>query len=131
MRILIVDDDFVSRRMLYKIVSGYGECHLAGNGAEAVDLFQAAFEDSRPYDAVFLDMLMPEMNGMETLKNIRKFEQENGIKGLDGTKIIMITVVENSKDIMASFNEGCEGYIIKPFDKEKIIGKLKEMFGEI
>jgi len=70
---------------------------------------------------------MPNMDGREALKLIRQIENEHGIGGHDGVKVIMTTALGDSKNVMESFREGCEAYIVKPVEKDKLfeeIGKL-------
>jgi two-component system chemotaxis response regulator CheY len=125
MRILIADDDFVSRKISLKLLSEYGECDIAVNGKEALEVFKLAFENNEGYDLVCLDIMMPEMTGQEVLKEIRSFEQDKGIDSYKGTKIIMITALDDPDNIKTAFREQCEAYIIKPVDKEKLFQKLK------
>jgi len=70
---------------------------------------------------------MPKMDGQETLKQIRQYEKEKEICGLDGVKILMTTAIDDSDSIKTAFREQCEGYLVKPIDKQKLIQKLKEL----
>lgn len=125
MRILIVEDDFVSRRLLQKMLSQLGICDTAVNGTEAVKAFQMAHDEGSPYDLVCLDIMMPEMDGLEVLKRIRLYEKGIGIEGLSGVKIIMITALDDFNNIKTSFREQCEAYVIKPIEREKLLHVLK------
>jgi len=127
MKILITEDEFTSRRLLQKLLSAYGECDVASNGREAVEALQIALNEGQPYDLVCLDIMMPEMDGHEALKRIREVEAEKGIVGLDGVKVIMTTALGDSKNIFSAFRAGCEGYIIKPLDKKKLVNELKKL----
>lgn len=127
MKTLIVDDALNSRRILRKIVNFFGENQVATNGEEAVKLFQYALKINEPFDVIFLDIMMPKMNGQEALEQIRAFEQENDILLGDGVKVVMITGLNDSKNIFASFKSGCEKYLIKPINKQKVLEILEEM----
>ena len=73
---------------------------------------------------------MPEMDGIEALKKIRAWEQDNNIHfGPAGTavRVIMLTAVESIDSVMSSFYEGCEEYIVKPVDKDKIRAALQKL----
>jgi two-component system chemotaxis response regulator CheY len=127
MRILIVEDDFGSRRILQRILSTYGECDVAINGVEAVEAYMAAFTEDAPYDLICLDIMMPEMDGREALIKIREYEEDNGIVGLQKTKIIMTTALDDPKSIVGSFKDQCEAYLVKPITSDDLIKKLKSL----
>ena len=126
MKTLVVEDDFVSRKLLQRILSPYSDCDIAINGKEAIDALCLALDENEPYDVIFMDIMMPEMDGKEALKKIRQIEEEKGMSGLDGVKIIMSTALSGSENILGSFKEGCDGYLVKPFDKEKVLEQLKK-----
>ena len=127
MRCLIVEDDFVGRKLMQKYLSDYGECDVAVDGKEAVEAFRQAIEDKSPYDLVCLDIMMPNMNGHEVLSTIREIEIWNGISGLDGVKVIMTTALGDSENVMGSFREGCEAYIIKPIRKDALLAQIEKL----
>ena len=127
MNALIVDDDFLCRKLLQSILSPYGESHIAVDGEEAVSAFEMALDEGNPYDLICLDIMMPNLDGQETLKRIRKIEEERGIGGLDGVKIIMVTALKDGKNILGAFKAGCETYIIKPISKEKVLLELDKL----
>jgi len=126
MKILIVDDDFTSRKLLLKILSEYGACDVAANGKEAVDAFNAALNEWEAYDLVCLDIMMPEMDGHEVLKEIRSIEKSKNIHGLDGAKVIMTTALDDSDNVKSAFREQCEAYLVKPIEKDKLVATLNE-----
>jgi two-component system chemotaxis response regulator CheY len=126
MKILIVDDDFTSRKLLLKILSDYGACDVAANGKEAIDAFNAALNEWEAYDLVCLDIMMPEMDGHEVLKEIRSIEKSKNIHGLDGAKVIMTTALDDSDNVKSAFREQCEAYLVKPIEKDKLVATLNE-----
>lgn len=127
MRILIVEDDLFERILLRKLLSHRGDCDMAVNGKEAVEAFRMAWGEDKPYDLICLDILMPEMDGFEALKLIRGYEEEKGIFGQKRVKVIMITGRDDSKSVLTSFREGCEGYVVKPVEKESLEKQIKEL----
>ena len=127
MKSLIVEDDFAARKLMQIYLSEFGECFIAVNGKEAVEAFTTALDQKEPYDLVCLDIMMPEMDGMEALKIIRGIEAENGILGLSGAKVIMTTAKERSKDIFGAFNTGCEAYLIKPVRRPGLVEEIKKL----
>lgn len=130
MRSLVVDDDFFSRRILQTMLAEYGEAHVAVDGKEALFAFKQALAEENPYDVVCLDIMMPEMDGHEVLKEIRSIEENKNIFGNDSTKVIMTTALDDSDNIKSAFREQCESYLIKPISKSKLI-KILTDFGLI
>ena len=127
MRILIAEDDLASRIFMKKFLSKYGDCDVAVNGLEALDAFLAALKEERPYHLICLDVMMPKLDGLKALKAIRDIEQQKGIDGLERTKIIMTTALNDKITITNAYDAGCEAYAWKPIEIDKFIivmGKL-------
>ncbi|MCP3891146.1 MAG: response regulator [Desulfobulbaceae bacterium] len=128
MKTLIVEDDFLARSLLSTLLSEYGVCHVALNGKEALDAISNALDYNDPYDLICLDIMMPVMDGQEALVELRKLEEERGIRGSDATKAIMVTAVDDSKNIMKAFRQGqCEAYLTKPLDRNKLLGHIRDL----
>ncbi|MFP4563130.1 MAG: response regulator [Spirochaetia bacterium] len=127
MRILIVEDEFGSRKLLQKFLSPYGECDLAVDGQEAVDAFKLALKEEDPYELVCLDIMLPKKDGQTVLKEIRQIEAKQGKEGLDGVKIIMTTALNDPKNIMEAFKSQCEAYIPKPISKQKLLEEMRNL----
>jgi len=126
MKTLIVEDDFTSRTLLQELLNSYGEVHIAVNGKEAVEAARAAVYSGRPYDLVCLDIMMPEMDGYQALKQIRAIEEERGVLSSQGAKIFMTTALDQVKNVIEAFRGLCDAYLFKPIDKAKLIEQLKE-----
>ncbi len=124
MKTLIVEDDFTSRLIMQKIISPFGETHLAADGEEAMEAFRMARKEKKPYDLICLDIMMPKMNGHEVLAEIRKIEEEEGIDEIDRVKIVMTTAMDNPEDAINAINAQCDAYLTKPIDKEKMLVQL-------
>ena len=127
MKTLIVEDDFVSRRLLQAILSPYGRCEVATNGKEAVQAFELAWQEKDPYNLICLDIMMPEMDGLQVLAEVRRIEDEKGIDGLSGVKIVMTTALDDPRSIMKAFKQQCEDYLIKPIDRPKLLEKVRNL----
>lgn len=127
MKTLIVEDDFVSRRLLQSMLLPYGKVDIAVNGVEAFEAFKLAVDEQSQYDLICIDILMPEMNGQELLKKIRDYEEMTGICGRDGVKIIMTTAIGDFGNIKSAFVEQCDAYMVKPIERNKLVDKLKEL----
>lgn len=127
MKALVVEDDFTNRLLLQACLAPYGECHIAVNGKEAVEAFRAAGSDGSGYDLICMDILMPEMNGDEALRAIRGIEEATGVLPRDSAKIIMTTVIDDLKQVRASFEGLCDAYLLKPIDRAKLIKELQRL----
>lgn len=127
MKILVIDDDFSSLKVATSMLEAYGECTGVLNGKEGFELFKKGIDSGIPYDVILLDIMMPELNGHELLKTIRAWEQDHNITGLDGVKIIMTTALDDNQNIMQAFRFQCEGYLVKPITRKKIIAQLQSL----
>ena len=127
MRILIVDDDFDFSRLLSNYLSAFGECEVAVNGQDAIESVKLAFEETHPYDLICLDIMMPNLDGQDALKEIRDIEKEKGIRVGEGARIIMITAMDDDDYRLVSFLRLCDGYLTKPLQKEQLFEKLREI----
>jgi len=105
--LLIVDDELSVRESFRMIFKNEFHVFLAGSGKEALDLLEK--ED---IDIVLLDLLMPDIGGMEILKNLKK----KGEKPL----VIVITAIRSVKTAVEAMKLGAYDYITKPFDIEEV-----------
>lgn len=127
MKTLIVEDDFTSRLLLQEILKNYGPFHIAVNGQEAVAAVRAALEANEHYDLICLDIMMPEMDGHEALKQIRNMEEAKGIYSQDGAKIMMVTALGDMKNATTAFYNLCDVFLPKPIRKAKLIEELRKL----
>jgi two-component system chemotaxis response regulator CheY len=126
-RFLIVEDDFTSRRLMQKMLAPYGESDIAANGQEAVMAFAAAMQEQNPYALICLDVMLPEMDGQQVLRNIRALEHEAGIQPVNEVKVIMTTALDSPRDVIdAYYKGGCNGYLVKPIERQKLVSFLHE-----
>jgi phosphoserine phosphatase RsbU/P len=111
MQILIAEDDFTSRSLLDAVLkkSGY-DVIAVENGADALEALQ---KDNHPPIAI-LDWMMPQMDGVDVVRNLRKKEHSQPVY------IIMLTTKHTKSDIINALQTGANDYLIKPFD----IGEL-------
>ncbi len=127
MKILVVDDEFISRKMMEKIIEKLGDCQSVDSGGAALDAFNDAWNAGLPYDLIFLDISMPDMSGVDVLKNIRHIEKNKKLLKNMQVQILMMTAHSDKENVMECIELGCNSYIIKPATKEKIAEKLKHL----
>lgn len=132
LKTLIVDDHPASVSMLKKMLVEHCECFVATSGVKAVELFEQALRNQNGFDVVLLDIVMPGIDGIETLKRMRRLElqyrsaeislyQEEG----EFARIIMQTSSEDPLDFLSSYKDGrCNGYINKPYSQADILNKV-------
>ena len=96
MRILIVEDDFISRNVLQHILSEFGTCDIAVDGQEAVAAFKRSWGSSSPYDLICMDIMMPGLDGHEALDQIQHF---GGHVSKTVSRLRGVHVLENRKVI--------------------------------
>ena len=127
MRILIVEDDMTSRLLLGKMLEPFGTCDTAVNGKKAVEAFRQAHESGTPYALVCLDIMMPEMDGQAALKAIRAQEEALALPPSRAAKIVMTTALRDLDNVTNAYRELCDGYLVKPILREKLVALLKEL----
>jgi class 3 adenylate cyclase len=112
--ILVAEDDAVARATLVKALELQGHrATTAANGREALDLLAAS-----PFDAVLLDIVMPEVDGLEVLTRIKA---EPGLRHLP---VIMVTAVDDVANAVRCIEMGADDYLTKPFDPVLLRARL-------
>ena len=127
MKILLAEDDYVTRKAMDSFLSKYGECDVTVDGMEAVDAFLLALEEDDPYDLVCLDIMMPVMDGYQALMGIRNLEKERDIPKEKQVKVIMTTALNDEKNVKMAFELGCTIYSGKPIDQVRFEQALKKL----
>lgn len=118
MRALVVDDAKVVRRILAKLVKEYGfETFDAEDGADALKVL----ENIGTVDLMLVDWNMPNMNGLEFVKAVRKNDAHAA------AKIMMVTTESEMDNVIQALEAGADEYVMKPFTKESINEKLALM----
>ena len=119
-KILIVDDNDLMRTLLRGILRNE-EYHIIGearNGAVALEMV----ERDKP-DLICMDVMMPEMDGLEALQNIKAAHPE--------IIVIMITGSPSAENVQESIKGGASGFIIKPFNAAKILDTLERALSTV
>jgi two-component system chemotaxis response regulator CheY len=127
LRALLVEDDITSRLVLQTFLARYGDCHVAVNGREAVEAYRLALKHRRGYDLICMDIMMPEMDGQEAFKQIRRLEGDAGVLPGKAAKVVMTTALDDVENVMAAIKGGCDAYLIKPIDRAKLLAELKSL----
>lgn len=126
MMFLVVDDNVFNVEVLVHFLSKYGSCVTAFNGEQAIAAFEKSLMEGTPFQAVFLDIMMPGMSGRDVLVKFRDLESRHNIAGLDRCKIIMTTALGDTSNIMGSFRDECDAYVVKPISKDNLLAALRK-----
>jgi two-component system chemotaxis response regulator CheY len=115
-RLLVVDDAMIMRKMIRDVAveAGWEIAGEAGNGAEAVELY----ERLRP-DLVTLDLVMPVMGGNEALRRIRASDPE--------ARVVVVTALDQKQTLIESIRDGAIDFIVKPFERDRIVSLLSKV----
>ncbi len=121
MRILIVDDSITMLRLIEKVCKeiGFGDLVLCESAKEALEILKG-----EKFNLVLLDWHMPEMNGFELLKILKGTDEFKSIP------VIMLTVEDDINNVSRAIENGAEGYILKPVNKEVLLTRLKDIEGK-
>ena len=121
---MIVDDAMFMRNMIGDIFQGkkfadkeYEVVAEAENGIEAVE----KYKEHNP-DIVTMDIVMPEMTGIEALKEIMKIDED--------AKVIMCSALGQDSLVMEALDSGAKDFIVKPFQPEKVLDVVVRILGE-
>ncbi|QGY40851.1 response regulator [Pseudodesulfovibrio cashew] len=127
MRFLIVDDDEGIHLLLQAMLAEYAVCDCFASGETALAAFNRAHEEEWPYDVVFMDILMPGMDGHQAAEIMREQEKEFGVAHQEQFKLVMITsLVDDTNVSKAFFNTDAICYLVKPLDRSKVLDELRQ-----
>lgn len=116
-KVLVVDDEPDILEVLKDRLEGYGFIVVtAKTGREALQRFSA-----ESFDGIFMDIKMPEMNGMEALQEIRKTNRS--------IPIIVITASSTKETAIAALTQGANDYVLKPFEWDELRAKIERIYG--
>ncbi len=117
----------IGRRTMKRFLSAYGECDIAVDGLETLNLFAESIQNNQPFDLVCLDIMMPQLDGLKVLRAMRDIEAQRGIPEEKRVKVIMTTALNDRKTVMEAYGLGCVGYAWKPIDLDKFAQVLREI----
>jgi two-component system chemotaxis response regulator CheY len=115
-RLLIVDDALIMRKLIHGVASdaGWEVVGEAPDGEKAVGLYRAL----RP-DLVTLDLVMPVLGGLEALRRIRALDPQ--------ARVVIVTALDQKQALIDSIAQGAIDFIVKPFERERILGVLNKV----
>ncbi|MGQ9465012.1 MAG: response regulator [bacterium] len=116
MRILVVDDAMFMRRMLTDILEkgGHTVCGVASTGKEAVE----RYKELKP-ELVTMDIIMPDMSGIEAVKEIKKIDPK--------AKILMVSAMGQQALVLEAVQAGALDYVVKPFQPSRVLESIERI----
>jgi len=127
LRVLVVEDEMGIQRLVQAFLAPYAVCEQAMDGGEGFRKFAEALGTGRKYDLIILDIMMPVIDGQKLLERIRALERDKNIPRIDGVKVIMLTALDETKDVIASYKTGCDAYLPKPFEELELIREVEDL----
>jgi two-component system, chemotaxis family, chemotaxis protein CheY len=124
---LIVEDEFTSRALLRELLKRFGAPQIAMNGREAVEAVRTALEAGTPFDLICLDIMMPEMDGQEALRQIRTVEAEAGVDAAKRAKVVMTTALADRDTVVEAIKSQCDYFLVKPIDGRALMDGLRRL----
>lgn len=118
-RVLIVDDALFMRKLIADVAreAGWEVVGEAADGQQAVELYPQL----KP-DLVTMDLVMPNMTGLEALKAIKAFDP--------GARVVVISALDQKQALLDSIHHGALDFIVKPFDRGRVLGLLRKLGGD-
>ncbi len=119
-KVLVVDDEELFRIMISEILSAEGfEVIVAEDGEEAVEIASASLPD-----LILMDMNMPKVTGFQAIRTLREKDETKN------TPILAVTATDTTGDYEEAYDAGCNGYLTKPIDADRLIEKVKELMSD-
>lgn len=118
-KVLVVDDSAFARKIIIDLLGkeGYEMAGEAENGSEAVQLYKK----TKP-DLVTMDIIMPEVNGMDGIDAVREILKTN-----PKARILMVTAVGQREALEQAQQAGARGFVLKPFDSSTVVDEVRKI----
>ena len=124
LRVLAIDDNAPVREILQHILSSFEfRAHTAGSGPEALNMLRDAHKNQNPYELIILDWRMPEMDGLDVLREIRNDDR------LESTPVVMMTAFGGDGVYTQARAAGANASLIKPIKQSALLDTILEAFG--
>jgi len=126
MKCLIVDDEVFCREFVATLLRSNADCHHAGNGNEALAMYNSALAAEAPFDVIIMDIMMPGMSGHDAALAVRQIEKDRNIA--KRVNIIMLTALNSVNEAMEAFcNAQSAAYLVKPVSKDGLFNVLAKL----
>ncbi len=125
-KILVVDDMSTMRKIIKNMLSQIGFTNIteADDGATAWPLIESAAKEGHPYEFIISDWNMPQMSGLDLLKNVRTTQ------GMEKLPFLMITAEAEQGNVVVAVKAGVSNFIVKPFSPQTLKEKIDKIFNK-
>jgi len=128
LRILIIEDEPVNREFLLLALREHGDCRAVGTGEAGLHEIRQALSGARPFDVVFLDIMLPGIDGLKPLETLRSVEEEFEVAASARAQVIVTTVLDDDRTASRAFIHGqAASYLTKPFRARQITDELSKL----
>ena len=128
LRILIVEDEPVNQEFLLLALRAHGDCRAVSLGEDAVRLHSEAMDEARPFDVIFLDIVLPGISGLQTLEKLRAQEDAFEVPAERRARVIITTALDDDRAASRAFIQGnAVSYMTKPFRTGQITEELRKL----
>ncbi|MHC5108729.1 MAG: response regulator [Planctomycetota bacterium] len=115
MRVLVVEDNPKMSGFIYKGLTEQGYAvDAASNGHDGEDM-----ATSKPYDVILLDIMLPDQDGIQTIKNLRRRKV--------ATPVLMLTALSETSDRVTGLDAGADDYLSKPFEFDELLARIRAL----
>ncbi|MDA3851171.1 MAG: response regulator [Spirochaetaceae bacterium] len=128
MKILVVDDEYVALSRMVKLFSRWGEAEGATNATQALAMTEKALSQGVPYDIISIDIELPDSDGLELMKQIKKIELTMGLEHPWVSKKIIISARSQHDNIQKALALGCDDFLVKPVTLATLEEKMNQIW---
>jgi CheY-like chemotaxis protein len=121
MKILIIDDEIAALTKMKALLSTYGECSMATNSNQAIQLCTKALEAQTPFNLITIDINLASESGLDILETLNNLEQQAKIPQ---SKKIMVTASGTKENLLKAYVKGCDGFWVKPIKRDMLEEKM-------
>lgn len=127
-KILVCDDSKVSRVMLKNVLlkMGYKNVIESQSGFQAVDLLEESCLKKEQFDLVFMDIIMPGISGIDTVKKIRELDES-----MKKVPIVMVSAEAERTTVINALVAGANDYILKPIEPQSVCDKVQTLWEKL
>lgn len=127
MKTLVIDNTANPNACLCKVLKDLGKCDVANGGVEGFKAVKEHLINEDPYNIIFLDIVLPDVDGLELIKNIRNLEDSFGVTPEKEAIVVVITFKKDEPTILKGFSNGATGWFHKPLKPEDVEASIKKL----